>query len=81
VIEITAPANEFERASSGVRCHLKNTEDEPEIDEPTGTLLDAANRLQRVFVSVGTPLASVTIDWIDESGDGKIGRRCRYRYD
>jgi len=81
VIEITAPANQFERASGGVRCHVKNTVGEPEIDEPSGALLDAANRLQNLFTSVGTPLAGATIDWIDERGDGKVRRRCRYRYD
>lgn len=81
VIGINAPANELERASSGVRCQLQSTEDEPEIDEPSAVLLDAANRLQRVFVSAGTPLAGATIDWIEENGDGKVSRRCRYRYD
>lgn len=80
VIEITAPTNVYERATSGVRCHLKDTGEKPEIDEPSAALLDAANRLQNLFVRVGTPLAGVTIDWIDEKGDGRICQRCRYTY-
>ena len=81
VIEISAPTNEFERASKGGRCYLRNTEGDPEIDEPSSMLLDVANRLQSVFVGVGTPLVGATIDWIDESGDGRVRRRCGYRYD
>lgn len=81
VIEITAPAHKFEHASSGVRCHLKDVGGDPEIDEPTGALLDAANRLQNIFASVGTPFAGAVIDWVDEKGDGKVFRQCSYRYE
>lgn len=81
LIEITARANPDGRPSRGVSCQIRNTVGEPEVDEPSRILLDAANQLQNLFVSVGTPLAGATIDWIDEKGDGKVRRRCRYRYE
>jgi hypothetical protein len=63
-----------------VHCCLKNPEDASAIDEPSARLLDAAQSLHSLFAEVGTPFRSVTIDWVDEAGDGKVRRRCRYEY-
>ena len=81
MIEIIAISRGFHGVESGVRCCLKNTVGLPEVDEPSATLLDSAKRLQNLFTSVGTPLVGATVDWIDENGDGRVRRRCRYRYD
>jgi hypothetical protein len=63
-----------------VRCFIRNPLDAREIDEPSARLLDAAQSLYSLFAEVGTPFRSVTIDWVDEAGDGKVRRRSRYEY-
>lgn len=79
VIDIVADPARCHHPSRGIRCSLRNAGLEPEIDEPTAALLDAAKNLQQIFAGVGTPLAGAIIDWIDQ-GTGRQ-RRCRYRYD
>lgn len=81
VIDIVSNRKPFSAIAGIVRCTLRNTAEEHEIDEPSACLLEAAQRLQDVFTSVGTPLAGATIDWVDENRDGKVRQRCRYRYD
>jgi len=81
VIEITAARHPLDGRFGAVRCCLRNTGPDPEIDEPTAALLDHANLLQEAFSRAGTPLAGATIDWIDEKNDGSLCRRCRYRYE
>jgi hypothetical protein len=63
-----------------VHCCLKNPQDASVIDEPSARLLDAAQDLYSLFAEAGTPFRSVTIDWLDEAGDGKFRRRCAYEY-
>jgi hypothetical protein len=63
-----------------VRCFLRNPLDARAIVEPSARLLDAAQALYSLFAEVGTPFRSVTIDWGDEAGDGKVRRRCCYEY-
>jgi len=81
VIEMEASERPIHVATSRLRCSLRNPLAKQEIDEPTAKLLDAVNQLQNVFVSVETPLAGATIDWIDEKGDGRVRRQCSYRYE
>ena len=63
-----------------VRCSLRSPMDASAIDEPSARLVDAAEELQSLFAGVDTPLKSVRIDWVDEGGDGKRRRRCRFEY-
>lgn len=81
-IEIKAYPGRFPGEPGGLRCSLFNgAVAEPEIDEPSATMIDSARQLQHLFASVGTPLTSVKIEWIDENSDGKKRRQCSYRYD
>ena len=67
---------------TGVRCTLRNEACLAEVDEPSASILDAALRLQELYIRVGTPLKGATIDWIGSGeNDGKVRRRCSYRYD
>jgi len=78
-MDICAPAPGAGTAS--VRCTLMNGDCLAEVDEPSASMLDAARRLQGLFMRVGTPLAGVTIDWIGSGDDdGRVRRRCSYRY-
>jgi hypothetical protein len=63
-----------------VRCFLGSPLDARAIDEPSARLLDAAQSLYSLCAEVGTPFRSVTIDWVEETGDGKFRRRCAYQY-
>ena len=78
-IDISGPALGVGPVS--VRCALRNGACHAEVDEPSATMLDAARRLQDLFMSVGTPLAGATIDWIASGDDDRrVRRRCSYRY-
>jgi len=81
VIEMVSARRGIHGSANGLRCSLVNPLVAEEIDEPSARLLDAADQLQGVFVNVGTPLAGATMDWIDESGDGNVRRRCSFRYE
>jgi hypothetical protein len=82
IIEIAMSGLRHGTGSTNVRCTLRNATCTAEVDEPSAAMLDAARRLQELFMSVGTPLAGATIDWISSGdNDGTVRRRCRYRYD
>ncbi len=82
VIEIAAAGERLDPGSPHVRCALRPVAGDAEIDEPSAVMLEAARRLQELFMSVSTPLAGVTIDWINgEANDGMMRRRCRFRYE
>jgi hypothetical protein len=81
VIEIDISPPTLGVGSVSVRCTLMNGSCHAEVDEPSASMLDAARRLQELFMNVGTPLAGATIDWIGSGDDdGRVRRRCSYRY-
>ena len=80
VIEIEVAREQFPGSPAGVRCCLRSKGGEPELDEPTGTMLDEAKRLQKRFSSVGTPLAGAAIEWIEGESVGTFRGKCSYRY-
>lgn len=64
-----------------IRCTLTNATNTAEVDEPSVAMLDAARRLQKLFINVGSPLAGATIEWVKSAkNDGKIDRNCGFRY-
>lgn len=81
VIQISAAGCPESGNPAKVCCLLKSTHPTPEIDEPSATLLDAANDLQELFHSVGTPFLEATIDWVEGETPGTVRRRCSYRYE
>lgn len=82
VVEIAIFGRTFGVGSVNVRCTLINSTSIAEVDEPSAAMLDSARRLQELFVSVGTPLSGATIDWIgSRDNDGRVRRRCSFRYD
>jgi hypothetical protein len=80
VIEIEVSREGLPGTKVGVRCWLRSKGGEPELDEPTGSMLDAARHLQELFSSVGTPLAGAAIEWIEGESVGTFRRKCSYRY-
>jgi hypothetical protein len=77
LIDIAAPSQQ----AATLRCTLSDPSAVGEIDEPSAAMFDLVNELQKIFTSAGTPLMGAKIDWFDEHGDGKIRRRCQFRYD
>ena len=82
IIEIAMSGLGHGTGSANIRCTLRNATCTAEVDEPSAAMLNAARRLQELFMSVGTPLAGVTIDWTRSGdNDGRVRRRCSYRYE
>ena len=77
-IEAVPAAQPFDQPA--IRCTLRNPRHRFAVDEPTMTMIEFAETLQDVFTRAGTPYKSVTIDWVDQPGSGKVRKRRRYKY-